>query len=65
MNLLHHDHQYVPFDDTDDPGDDRRALKIEVGRLRREVHARDRRIAQLEAELRRVVAEHNRKWWRL
>jgi hypothetical protein len=52
---LHHERHHVPFEDEpDDTFGDRRALKIEVGRLRRELAARDARIDHLEAELRRL-----------
>jgi septal ring factor EnvC (AmiA/AmiB activator) len=55
VSLLHHGHHYVPFDDhVDDPVGDRRQLKVEIGRLRRQVLERDARIAELEQQVGRL-----------
>jgi hypothetical protein len=60
---LHHSSHRVPFEDEpDDSFGDRRALKVEIGRLRRELAARDARIEVLEAELRSVQYKRQRKW---
>jgi hypothetical protein len=60
---LHH-HEHVPSDDDDDDTfGDRRALKVEVGRLRRELAARDTRIARLEAAVRHLELQTRKRWW--
>lgn len=67
MNFGHHAHHSVPFEQDagfPDPMGDRRALKIEVGHLRRQVIEKDQVIANLRAEIARLEAKGKKRWRR-
>jgi len=67
VSLLHHAHHFEPFDwdaGFPDPLGDRRALKIEVGQLRRQVIEKDRVIAHLRSEIARIEARGKKRWRR-
>lgn len=66
MTIFHHHCDFQPFEDDagfPDPMGDRRALKEEVGRLRRLLHQTEDKLASVTAERDHLREQAGRRRW--